>query len=183
MDFEINLLPWRALKRQQEKKAWLILGLTVVFVGFFVVFFSYYYVESLIKLQERKNNRLQEKLVIFSREIQKIDHLIVRQKTLISDIHRMEKLQKNRSLIVHFFDELAKIVPDDIYLTYAQGVGQQIKVVGVSESNHAVSAMMGNIERNAWFHQLQLTEIKKMKLPLSGVRHEFKLSFMVKEKK
>lgn len=182
MNIEINLLPWRALKRTQEKKALIALLLISLVLGLFILFSVNYYVETLINYQGRRNTRLQGEIVLLSRQINEIKTFKDLIQSLNSRIDIIKKLQLNRILIVHFFDELSKIVPDDVYLTYAQREGAQLKVFGRAESNNTISMMMRNIELNRWFHKPILTEIKKNKADVHPVANEFKLSFLLRDK-
>lgn len=180
MTIEINLLPWRALKRKQERKALIALVLFLLGLGFMVLFSINYYVETLTHNQRHRNNRLQEEIGLLHQQIQEINKLIGVRQLLLSRMRRVTKLQLNRVVIVHFFDELVRIVPDSIYLTYAQRIGDQIKVFGSAESNNIISRMMRHIELNSWFQKPSLTEIKQSKIPTHPAVNEFKLSFILR---
>ena len=181
MSLEINLLPWRAQKREQEKRAWIIALLLALGIGYGVVFSINYYVGVLIYHQELRNDRLQDEIVLSRRKIQKINSLNGLRQSLLSRIQRMKKFQLERILIVHFFDELVKIVPDEVSLRQAERIGEQVKVVGSAKSNKAISRMMHNIQRNRWLRRPVLTEIKKNKGSDRVVLNEFKLSFALQE--
>ncbi|OGV43459.1 MAG: hypothetical protein A3F46_01000 [Legionellales bacterium RIFCSPHIGHO2_12_FULL_42_9] len=182
MTIEINLLPWRLLKRKQEKKALIVLLLTSLSVGFVVIFLINYYVESLINYQGHRNSRLQEESDLFKRQINDIKTLHGMCQLLNARMTSIHGLQQNRALIVHLFDELVNIVPDGVYLTYVKRDGAQIKIFGRAKTNHAISRMMRRIELNPWFHKPKLTEIKKNKIHAHSAANEFKLSFVVTNK-
>ena len=157
MNSDINLLPWRALKRQQEKKAFIGFVLLLLGFGLIVLCLMKHDVASSLHSQEIRNARLQDEIVLFGRQIKEINRLITRCQLLIAQRDSLKKLQLNRVSIVHFFDELVNIVPNGVYLLEAEQRGEQIKLVGRAQSNHAISNMLHNIELNAWFQHPTLT--------------------------
>ena len=58
----------------------------------------------------------------------------------------IEKLQRSRPEIVHVFDEIAKQLPDGVYLTGITQTGTRLKFEGVAQSSTRVSAFMRNID-------------------------------------
>ena len=182
MIIEINLLPWRLLKRKQEKKTVIVLWLTSIGLGIVVVFSMNYYVDALIHYQGHRNARLQDASRVFKQQINEIKTLNGLCQRLNSRMNSIHGMEQNRALIVHFFDELVRIVPEGVYLTYAEREGAQVKVFGRALSNNAISRMMRRIELNSWFHKPKLTEIKKNKMRAHSAVNEFKLSFVVSDK-
>ena len=58
----------------------------------------------------------------------------------------IEKLQRSRPEIVHVFDEIARTLPDGVYLTGIKQNGTRLKFEGVAQSITRVSAFMRNID-------------------------------------
>ncbi|KTD64884.1 PilN domain-containing protein [Legionella spiritensis] len=181
---EINLLPWRELKREHEKKQFttMLFGALVLAAG--LVFMINYYAISLVDGQTRRNQRLQDEITIFNKQIQEIKKLKEIREALISRMNIVQNLQATRTLTVHLFDELVKVVPDGVYLTKVKRVEHRVTVLGYSESNSSVSTLMRNIELNPWINDPELTEIKKNIDSKTGdyaqTSNEFKLSFTLK---
>lgn len=178
---EINLLPWRETKREHEKKQFttMLLGALILAAG--VVLLVNYYATSLVDGQTRRNQRLQDEITAFDKQIEEIKKLKEIREALVSRMTIVQNLQSTRTLTVHLFDELIKVVPDGVYLTQVQRIGDNITVLGYSESNSNVSIMMRNIEKNPWIRNPILTEIKKSEtVKTSSVNNEFKLSFILK---
>jgi type IV pilus assembly protein PilN len=74
----------------------------------------------------------------------------------------IETLQRSRPEIVHVFDELVRVLPEGVYLTYLRQTGQRFEVRGVAQSSTRVSSFMRNIDASEWFADpaLQIVENK-----------------------
>ncbi|MGQ3888204.1 PilN domain-containing protein [Legionella sp. CNM-1927-20] len=177
----INLLPWRELRREQEKREFRTLMLGAVLIGIGIVILINYYVHDLISTQTSRNQRLQDEINTFNRQIKEIKKLKQIRSEVISRMRIIQGLQAKRTLTVHLFDELIKVVPDGIHLTQVKRVGDKITVQGFAESNTNVSILMRNIEQSPWIQDPILTEIKKSK-EATVVNNEFTLSFVLQSK-
>ncbi|BCA95916.1 pilus assembly protein PilN [Legionella antarctica] len=178
---QINLLPWREQKREQEKKVFTtILIASSVFAAFIVIIVNYYASE-LVSNQTSRNQILQKEINSLEAQIKEINALTLIRKALISRMSIVQNLQSTRTLMVHLFDELIQILPQGIYVTKLERKNDMVNLWGYSESNTNISILMRNIETNVWIQNPNLTEIKKMdnKQPANN---EFKLSFILKSK-
>jgi len=79
---------------------------------------------------------------------------------LLARMNIIQELQTRRPEIVHLFDELARSIPDGIYLTEARQEGRTITLKGVAQSNARVSSFMRNLDRSAWFTKPRLEVIE-----------------------
>lgn len=179
---EINLLPWREQKREQEKKMFttmLLIGVTAAAV---VVFLINSYASYLVSNQTERNQILQKEINILDDQIKEIKALKQIRDGLISRMSIVQNLQSTRTLMVHLFDELIKVVPTGIYVTKLERQNDIVTVWGYTESNTNISLLMRSIESNAWIQAPVLTEIKKMDDDKGLANNEFKLSFVLKPK-
>lgn len=182
---EINLLPWREIKREHEKKQFTTMMAGALILGAGLVLLFNYYANSLVEGQTLRNQRLQAEIAVMDKEILEIKKLKEVRESLISRMTIVQNLQATRTLTVHLFDELVKVVPDGVYLTQLQRVADRVTVLGYSESNTNVSILMRNIEKNPWIQEPVLTEIKKNANAKNAEdktnnKNEFKLSFILK---
>lgn len=177
---EINLLPWRELKREHEQKTFKSLLLITLLSAASLVFLIDFYAKSLVDAQSSRNTKLQEEINAFNAEIAEIKKLKAVKSGLISRMRIIQDLQAKRTLTVHLFDELIKVLPDGVYLTEFKRENNRITLIGYSESNTNVSILMFNIQQNPWIQDPILTEIKKDKEANTSVNNEFNLSFTLK---
>lgn len=179
---DINLLPWRELKREKEKKrfkTYLVVTLAVVAL---IVLIINFYVASIVDHQTAINQRLEVEIADYKKQIIDIKNLKTLRKNLIARMMIVQNLQATRTLTVRLFDELINIMPNGVYVTRVARVGNKISLLGYTESNSSISQMMRNIESSQWIQLPELTEIKKMKEGSEDSPSEFKLSFILKPK-
>ncbi|WP_392537652.1 PilN domain-containing protein [Legionella sp. 227] len=183
---QINLLPWRELKREQEKKLFTIMLLVCVVAAAFIVFLINSYASGLVSNQITRNQMLQKEINAMDAQLKEIKNLEKTREMLISRMSIVQHLQSTRTLMVHLFDELINITPSGVYLTQVEGKNDIISVLGYTESNTFVSILMRNIENNDWLHNPVLSEIKreendkdKDKEKQQSTENEFKLTFVL----
>jgi type IV pilus assembly protein PilN len=69
----------------------------------------------------------------------------------------ISKLEKGRTQSVRLMDELARCVPDHLWLTgVSQDAGNHLQLEGVTYSNLVVSDFMSRIERSPMFSNVEL---------------------------
>ena len=74
----------------------------------------------------------------------------------------ISKLEKGRTQSVRLMDELARCVPDHLWLTLAQqDAGTQLTLEGVTFSNLVVSDLMSRLERSPMFANVELGVAEK----------------------
>lgn len=177
----INLLPWRELKREQEKKWFGTMLAIAALAAVLIVLLWNYYSRSLIEYQQQRNQILNEEIRHFDRQIQQIKRLKQLRQALISRMMIVENLQFSRILTVHLFDELIKIMPKGMTLTSLERNNQAITITGLADSNSSISELMRYVEKNPWVRNPQLTEIKKPNNEKIK-ENEFKLHFVLRQK-
>lgn len=170
----INLLPWRqALRKQRKQDFFVVIG---VFVGIMaaVVIAVHLYMASLIDNQIARNASLTDEIAQIDKKIEEIRNLEKQKEQLIARMQVIEELQSNRPAIVRLFDELAKIIPEGLYIDSLDLKGGLITIKGQAQSNARVSAFMRALEESAWFKQPSL-EIISSKTTGSRQTREFTL--------
>ncbi len=176
---DINLLPWRELKREREKKQFTTYLLIGIISAAFVVFVINWYANRLIENQTYNNSLLQDEINTLKKQIEEIKELKKLRQALIARMTIVQNLQATRSMTVRLFDELVKILPDGVYLTNVERAANKVTLLGYAESNTNISQLMRNIENNQWIENPELTEIKKTDEAPLNVENAFKLSFVL----
>jgi type IV pilus assembly protein PilN len=62
----------------------------------------------------------------------------------------IETLQRSRPEIVHIFDEIVRVLPEGVYLTYLKQTGTRFELRGIAQSSTRVSTFMRNIDASDW---------------------------------
>jgi len=147
----INLLPWREELRQEKKKEFLTLLAGVGILGLLVAFVWVQSVDNAISAQKARNNMLKSEIKILEKQVQEIKELKKKRKALLDRMGVIQDLEGKRSIIVHYFDEFTKAVPDGVFIERMTRKGGTISVSGISESNNRVSTFMRRLVDSDWF--------------------------------
>lgn len=177
---QINLLPWRELKREQEKKEFTTYVMLGVIVAALIVFVINYYALSVLDAQKKRNDLINKEITTLETQIKEIKSLKQLRADLIARMMIVQDLQSTRSLTVRLFDELIEITPEGVLFTKLERVGSRVTLYGYADSNTQVSTLMRRIETNTWFDDPVLTEIKKTDDKTDADKNTFKLSFELK---
>jgi type IV pilus assembly protein PilN len=180
----VNLLPHRAAKRERQKKLfWFLTGLSAV-AGLLMIAVVWSVLQGAIARQEGRNEFIRvenRKLDTQIKEIatlrQEIDGLRARQRAV-------EDLQADRNQPVYLLDEVAKQVPEGIYLRTIKQEDRRVNVAGWATSNERVSEFLRNLQNNSRvIERPDLIEIKVAGQGPAGLNRrvfEFSLNFTLK---
>ncbi len=156
----VNLLPHREEKRAARRQQFYALsGLIAVLAGL-IWFMGYGIINGYIGAQDNKNAFLKAQIVALDKDIEEIKGLKEQTDALLSRKRVIESLQANRAEIVHLFNELARSIPEGVYLKSIKQKESQINLVGLAQSNARVSTMMRNLEASPLLERPDLVEIQ-----------------------
>ncbi|GAB3347703.1 PilN domain-containing protein [Lysobacter tyrosinilyticus] len=171
----INLLPWRAERRKQRQKEFSILlamsALGAVLLSFLLV--GYY--KAQINGQNERNQYLTDQIAQVQKQIDEIKLLDEKKAKLLARKEIIEKLQANRSQMVHLFDSLVRTIPDGVILTSIKQDEDTLTLEGRAQSNARVSTYMRNLEGSGWMTKPDLSIIEA-KGDDKALPNEFKLA-------
>lgn len=178
MTTRINLLPWREMRRREYDRrvlsisvgAWVLMGL--------VVLFAQWHMNGLIEHQNKRNAYLKTEISKLDRQIKEINQIKKRKAALLARMEVIQRLQQNRTQVVHIFDDLVRKLPKGVYLTSLKKVNQTITMDGFAQSNARISNLMNNLDSSDWFTNPDLDVITVK--PSGGARIS-KFSLKVKQ--
>jgi type IV pilus assembly protein PilN len=174
----INLLPHREEKRKARREQFFALAGLVAGLAATIWFFGFSIISGYISNQDGKNEFLKKEIAVLERDISEINRLREQTEQLLSRKRIIEALQADRAETVHLFNELARQVPDGIYLKSLKQSGQKINLTGYAQSNARVSTLMRNLEASPLMEKPDLVEIKTSSI---GNRRlsEFNLNILI----
>lgn len=158
----INLLPWREeLRQERQRQFYIALGASALGAGLVFVAVMMFY-NGQIENQEDRNRFLETEIRKLDRQIERIAELEETRDRLLARKEVIERLQKDRTLMVHLFDQLVRTVPTGIRLTSVQQQGNELTINGMTQSNARVSTYLRNLEASDWFHDhdLRIVEVE-----------------------
>ena len=143
---KINLLPWREELRKQKTQEFGVLMLGFALFAGAVFGIAHLYHVSLIDYHNTRNAYLDQQIKQLDEKIKEIQRLEREKERLIARMRAIEQLQRNRPLIVRFFDELIDKLPEGVSVLNIAQDGQKITINGEAQSNARVSSFMRNLE-------------------------------------
>jgi type IV pilus assembly protein PilN len=156
----INLLPHREAARKRRQDLFNVtLGLSAL-AGGLVAGIIFLWLQTQISLQEGINNLLTAENKRLDAQIKDISILEAEIAALRARQQAVENLQSDRNMPVYLLTELARQLPDGVFLTSMRQDGQTIALAGTAQSQERVSELLRNLAYNsAWFSKPELIEI------------------------
>ena len=164
----INLLPHREEARKRRKEAFQATMFASFLLGLVVAGAIYWWFQVMITDQQSKNTFLQQEIKVLESQIKEIASIEDEIASLRARQKAVEDLQSDRNLPVHLLTELAKQLPDGVYVTAIRQSGQTINMQGMAQSNERVSELLRNLASNTpWLAKPELVEITASTVALS----------------
>lgn len=150
MTININLLPWREERVEQQKQQYIFFVSACAGAALFLVLGVHFLLGYKISDQDDVNDRLRSEIAEVDKKIVLIHNLQKEKSSLLARMNVIQQLQRDRPKIVKLFDNISRTVPEGLYLTSLNRTGSQLLIEGKAESNTRVSKFMRNIEASAW---------------------------------
>lgn len=164
----INLLPHREAARKRRREVFYsALGVAALLGGLICgVVYSWYLAQ--IESQQGKNTFLKSEITRLEGQIKDIATLQAEIASLRARQNAVEDLQGNRNLPVYLLNELARQLPDGVYINNMKQDNQTVLITGVAQSNERVSELLRNFSNNSpWLTKPELVEITAGTVTLS----------------
>ena len=178
----INLLPHRQIKRAERQRQFGLMALFTAVLAAAIVFLGWTYLGSKKQNQLDRNARLEQGIAQLDIEIADITELKGQINNVLERKQIVENLQSNRSQAVIVLDELARQLPEGLFLKSIKQVGNVITLQGVADTNARVATLVRNLEVSNWLGSPVLIEIKTS--TLNGIKqNDFTLRVNLKPQK
>ena len=156
----INLLPHREAARKLRRDIFNVSLAAAFVVGLLISGAIYLWFQARISDQQTQNQQLQSEIKRLEVQIKDIATLETEIAGLRARQQAVEDLQSDRNVPVHLMTELARQLPDGVYIASMRQENQNVTLQGVAQSNERVSELLRNLARNTpWFSRPELVEI------------------------
>ncbi|ARU28874.1 PilN domain-containing protein [Cellvibrio sp. PSBB006] len=156
---KINLLPWREAYRKEKKDQFIAILIGVFIVSALLAYVWISSVEAAIDNQNSRNRLLETEIAALEKQVQEIAELKKVRDDLLTRIKVIQDLEGTRPVIVRYFDDLVRSVPDGVHLNSVVRTGDTISIEGIAESTNRVSSFMRNLDQSDWFASPNLTSV------------------------
>jgi type IV pilus assembly protein PilN len=159
----INLRPWREELRQEKQKEYVSALILVSIVAAAIWWFVSGAYGSAIQAQEARNTYLEKQSSSLDKKIEEIKELRNKKDQLLERMQLIQDLQGNRPVVVRVFDEMARVMPDELFFKSIIAKGRTFSIEGLASSNDQISGLMRNFDKSAWFTNPNLSDVKANK--------------------
>ena len=160
MSVRVNLLPHREERRKAQRKHLGILSGMVAALAIAVVVLIHGVIAGYISNQGDRNAFLKKENVALDKQIEEIKKLRDEIAALLARKQVIERLQSDRAQVVNLLDQLARQMPDGVYLKTMRQQGPKVFLSGYSQSNARISTLMRNVASSPHLENPVLVEIK-----------------------
>jgi len=175
----INLLPHRELKRAARKREFIFVVAGTVIFALATALLAHTILAGMVDSQLGKNKFLKGEIAKVDKEIEEIQRLKEQTAALLARKQIVETLQSNRTESVHLLDQLARQLPDGVYLKSVRQAEGKINLAGYAQSNARIATLMRNLDSSPWLSNPELIETKAVQLNNLRV-NEFNLNIQLK---
>lgn len=157
---KINLLPWRQAYREEKKREFLGIFFGV---GLLAAFGAYLWVSSVqtsIENQNARNQMLKQEISKLDAQVKEISEIKKVRDDLLARIKVITDLEGTRPVIVRYFDELARSIPDGVWVSSVDRKGNLVTIEGTAESYNRVASFMRNLESSDWYASPNLSSVQ-----------------------
>ncbi len=156
---KINLLPWRQAYREEKKREFVSILLAVGLLSAFVSYLWITSVDSAIQNQNARNKLLSDEIAKLELQVKEIAEIKKIRADLLARIKVIQDLEGTRPVIVRYFDDFVRAVPDGVYITQMSKKAGVITIEGVAESYNRVASFMRELDESDWFADPKLFSV------------------------
>lgn len=161
----INLLPWRERMREERRREFLSILVGVIIIAGGLIFLVDSYFNGEIDAQAARNDYLQNEITALDARVAEITELREQKEEIRSRMNVITNLQGTRPVIVRVFDEMVKTMPEGVYYTNLERTGDDLSMIGVSESYSKLTDLLRQLDDSPWFTNAGLSEISALENP------------------
>lgn len=182
---KINLLPYREILEQKQKKQFQLVMAFGVIAGGVAAFLIWGALATLITNQESRNEELNAGIKELDAQIVKVKDLQAQKQSFLERKQKVEELDNKRFEGARIVDTVNQLVPDGAYLTSIQNIGgsdanisNTYTLVGKAISDNKVAMFMTALPSTGVFDTPKLDSINK-----TDNGQEFKITANLLEQK
>ena len=146
----INLLPWRQEIRERKNKEFMTLLIAVLLLSLLGAFAAWSYFNRELEQQQQANESIKQANTDLDKALEKISTLEQQRNDIIERMKVIQDLQGRRPVPVHVWDDIARLVPAQMYLTNMKREGDVITFTGQADDPNVVSTFIRNLDGSQW---------------------------------
>ncbi|MFC3115842.1 PilN domain-containing protein [Cellvibrio fontiphilus] len=156
---KINLLPWRQAYREEKKREFIGIIIAIVMMALLGAYAWVASVQSAIENQNARNQLLKQEIAKLDAQVKEISEIKKVRDDLLARIKVITDLEGTRPVIVRYFDEMVRAIPDGVWLTSIDRKGDLVTIEGVAESYNRIASFLRNLEASEWYASHNLISV------------------------
>jgi type IV pilus assembly protein PilN len=162
---QINLLPVREARREEDLRQVRNQGLLILLISFAAIGFAYSTISEEISDSNARITQMQRDIDQYNPQLEQVAAFRKKKKELETKIGVIDELDRARSGPVRVLSELAARAPDRLWLTSLTTEGMTILMAGESLDNDLVALFLRSLGESKYFTEVDLdkTEMKGSK--------------------
>lgn len=156
---KINLLPWRQAYRAEKKKQFINILIGIAILSALIAYLWISTVKNAIENQQARNYLLNTEIAKLDAQVKEITDIKRTRDDLLARIKVITDLEGTRPVIVRYFDEMVRLLPDGVWLTSVERKDNVVTIHGVAESHHRIAGFLRNIDDSEWYDKHDLKTV------------------------
>lgn len=166
----INLIPYRVARQQQQISQHLGNFIGVIVLAGVLSMGAHMMASAQLDDLKVEATQLTAKNQELKEKIGKIEHLDALRVEVERKLEIIDQLQKGRFRSLMTLNEIAQVIPKNVWLTSIKDSSEEIGLEGLAESNKAVANFMRMLDRSPLFSNVKLNGISRVEVDGMAVR-------------
>lgn len=166
----INLIPYRVARQQQQISQHLGNFIGVIVLAGVLSMGAHMMASAQLDDLKVEATQLTAKNQELKEKIGKIEHLDALRVEVERKLEIIDQLQKGRFRSLMTLNEIAQVIPKNVWLTSIKDSSEEIGLEGLAESNKAVANFMRMLDRSPLFSNVKLLGISRVEVDGMAVR-------------
>lgn len=158
---KINLLPWREELRERRNREFMTLVVAVFLLSLLGAFAAWSYYKNTLENQQLANERIRSENANLDKALKQIASLEQQRDDIIARMKVIQDLQGRRPVPVRIWDDIAKIIPAQMYLTSMKRSGDLITFTGQADNPNVISTFMRSLDGTQWLEKSAVVSIQQ----------------------
>lgn len=156
----INLLPWRKEQRERRNKEFNVLALATAGLAVLATVLALSFLNKDLSNQQDANKRIQDANAQLDVALKSIEELETQREQMLSQMKVIQDLQGRRSIPVRVWDDMARAVPEAMYLNNIKRQADVITLTGFADNPNVVATLVRNLNASEWLDGSAVVSIK-----------------------
>lgn len=159
----INLLPWRQAERERKNREFMTIAAGILLLSLLAAFAAWSYFNDTLDSQKKANEKIKAENVKLDAALVQIDSLEKQRNDMLAQMKVIQDLQGRRPVPVRIWDDIARMIPAQLYLTNMKRTDDVITFTGRADNNNVVSEFIRNLDSSQWLENSAVKSINQPK--------------------